>query len=102
MVVSLLLNAVHSIKGKAGGLYCRTFLGPLNDGAESTQCRERIDVQLASSWTGLASTKKEYMLLFACIKAAESKRVKLETSSTVILLTTMSALWMESPYPATV
>ena len=42
------------------------------------------------------------MLLFVCIKAAESKRVKLETSSTVILLTTMSALWMESPYPATV
>ena len=50
-------------------------------------------VQLVSSLTGLDLTKKENMLLFVCSDAVESKLVKLETSHTVILPTTVSVLY---------
>ena len=45
----------------------------------------RITVQLVSSSKRLELTKKENVLLFVCSATVESKLVKLDTSSTVIL-----------------
>ena len=52
-----------------------------------------ITVWLVSSLTRLDLTKKENMWLLVCSESAESKLVKLETSTEVILDPTMSVLW---------
>ena len=50
-------------------------------------------VQLVSGLQDLIWPKKEYLLLFVCSEAAESKFVKLVTSHAVILPPTVSVLW---------
>ena len=49
-----------------------------------------------SSLTRLELTKEENMLFVVGSEAAESKLVKLENSSTVILPLTVSALWVRA------
>ena len=52
----------------------------------------RIAVQLVSSLTRLALTKEENKLLFICSEAVESNLVRLVTSRTVMIHSTVSVL----------
>ena len=57
---------------------------------ENTHCRGKDHLLLVSILTGLELTKQENILLFACTEFIESKPVKVETSSRVILPPTYS------------